>query len=200
MGTPKGISREGMVDTDTIKEKYGITGPETGSRAEMAPGGTRNYRCQVIFPEWEVTRRWPEPPLTGSLDDLASDDHLAAFTSATPPGRWEEVKRRLNNDPANDPLRILICTDAARESINVPTSRYDLIHFDRPWNPAGWSSATGGSTANCSRLLWSFTGISLTGSAKKTLYSTPLCVEPSWFAIGRSKVLICVSASAESIN
>ena len=34
------------------------------------------------------------------------------------------------------PLRILICTDAAREGINLQTRCHDLIHFDLPWNPA----------------------------------------------------------------
>jgi hypothetical protein len=35
-----------------------------------------------------------------------------AFTGATPLIRREELKRRFNADPAKDPLRILICTDA----------------------------------------------------------------------------------------
>jgi SNF2 family DNA or RNA helicase len=48
----------------------------------------------------------------------------------------EELKRRFNGDPANDPLRILICTDAAREGINLQARCRDLIHFDLPWNPA----------------------------------------------------------------
>jgi SNF2 family DNA or RNA helicase len=33
-------------------------------------------------------------------------------------------------------LRILICTDAAREGINLQSRCHDLIHVDLPWNPA----------------------------------------------------------------
>ena len=50
--------------------------------------------------------------------------------------RREELKRRFNADPAEDPLRILICTDAAREGINLQMRCHDLIHIDLPWNPA----------------------------------------------------------------
>jgi hypothetical protein len=46
------------------------------------------------------------------------------------------VKRTLNADPDVEPLRILICTDAAREGINLQTYCSDLIHFDLPWNPS----------------------------------------------------------------
>ena len=33
-------------------------------------------------------------------------------------------------------MRILICTDAAREGINLQSRCHDLIHVDLPWNPA----------------------------------------------------------------
>ena len=64
------------------------------------------------------------------------DDRIASFTGATPLIRREELKRRFNADPAQDPLRILICTDAAREGINLQMRCHDLIHIDLPWNPA----------------------------------------------------------------
>jgi superfamily II DNA/RNA helicase len=50
--------------------------------------------------------------------------------------RREEVKAAFNADPAKEPLRILICTDAAREGINLQTYCADLVHFDLPWNPS----------------------------------------------------------------
>ena len=46
------------------------------------------------------------------------------------------MKRAFNSDPAKEPLRILICTDAAREGVNLQSYCADLIHFDLPWNPA----------------------------------------------------------------
>src|SRR4029077_17994347 len=45
-------------------------------------------------------------------------------------------KLAFNRDPDSEPLRILICTDAAREGINLQTHCSDLIHFDLPWNPS----------------------------------------------------------------
>jgi len=70
------------------------------------------------------------------LDGLAPDGRIAAFTGATPPDRREDLKRSFNADPRRDPLRILLCTDAAREGINLQARCSDLIHFDLPWNPA----------------------------------------------------------------
>ena len=105
-------------------------------RDHMAPGGAWNTRRLVIFTEYEATRRWLERRLLEALDDLAPDGRIAAFTGATPLDRREELKRRFNTDPASDPLRILLCTDAAREGINLQSRCHDLIHFDLPWNPA----------------------------------------------------------------
>ena len=46
------------------------------------------------------------------------------------------MKRAFNTDPDVEPLRILVCTDAAREGINLQSYCSDLIHFDLPWNPS----------------------------------------------------------------
>jgi superfamily II DNA or RNA helicase len=105
-------------------------------RANMAPGGRWNKRRLVLFTEYEDTRRWVEKRLAEALDDLQPDDRIASFTGATPLVRREELKRRFNADPAQDPLRILVCTDAAREGINLQMRCHDLIHIDLPWNPA----------------------------------------------------------------
>ena len=49
--------------------------------------------------------------------------------------RRKEIQRRFNTDPAKDPLRILLATDAAREGLNFQAHCTDLFHFDLPWNP-----------------------------------------------------------------
>ena len=49
--------------------------------------------------------------------------------------RRKEIQRRFNTDPAKDPLRILLATDAAREGLNFQAHCADLFHFDLPWNP-----------------------------------------------------------------
>lgn len=109
-------------------------------REHMAPGGRWNERRLVLFTEWEATRRWLERRLTAALVDLdletATGPRIAVFTGATSQDRREALKRAFNADPATEPLRILICTDAAREGINLQSRCHDLIHIDLPWNPA----------------------------------------------------------------
>jgi len=90
----------------------------------------------VIFTQWEATRFWLQRRLLELLDDLTPDDRIAPFTGVTPPDRREDLKRRFNADPDEDKLRILLCTDAAREGINLQARCSDLFHFDLPWNPA----------------------------------------------------------------
>ena len=103
----------------------------------MLSGSTWNDRRLIIFTEWEDTRRWLERRLREALADTDRvDDRIAVFTGATGQDRREEVKAAFNADPAKEPLRILICTDAAREGINLQTYCSDLIHFDLPWNPS----------------------------------------------------------------
>jgi hypothetical protein len=49
-----------------------------------------------------------------------------------------------NANPATEPLRGLICTDAAREGINLQTYCADLVHIDLPWNPSRLEQRNGG--------------------------------------------------------
>ena len=100
-------------------------------------GRTWNRRRLIIFTEYEDTRRWLERRLREALADTdRADDRIGVFTGATGSDRREEVKRAFNADPDVEPLRILICTDAAREGINLQTYCSDLLHFDLPWNPS----------------------------------------------------------------
>ena len=105
-------------------------------REHMTIGSRWNDRRLVLFTEYEDTRRWLEKRLAEALDDLRPDERIACFTGATPLIRREELKRRFNANPGEDPLRVLICTDAAREGINLQMRCHDLVHFDLPWNPA----------------------------------------------------------------
>ena len=106
-------------------------------KANLLAGADWNRRRLIIFTEYEDTRRWLERRLREALADTdRADDRIGVFTGATGSDRREEVKRAFNADPDAEPLRILICTDAAREGINLQTYCSDLIHFDLPWNPS----------------------------------------------------------------
>ncbi|MCB9943465.1 MAG: ATP-dependent helicase [Geminicoccaceae bacterium] len=96
-----------------------------------------NDRRLILFTEFEDTRRWLERCLIAGLagtDNLG--ERIGVFSGATSIERREEIKQQFNADPAEAPLRILICTDAAREGINLQTRCADLVHIDLPWNPA----------------------------------------------------------------
>jgi hypothetical protein len=70
----------------------------------------------------------------GDTDGI--DDRIGIFSGATGSDRREQIKHAFNADPDGEPLRILICTDAAREGINLQSYCSDLLHFDLPWNPS----------------------------------------------------------------
>ena len=106
-------------------------------RANLFTDDVWNERRLILFTEYEDTRRWLERRLRETFSDTDRDDErIGVFSGATNSDRRETVKRAFNADPAVEPLRILICTDAAREGINLQTRCADLIHFDLPWNPA----------------------------------------------------------------
>lgn len=101
----------------------------------LIAGGKWTSRRLIIFTEYEDTRRYIERQfnhlLTAYLDN---DERIATFTGITSSERREIIKRAFND--ASSPLRILICTDAAREGINLQQQCHDLVHFDLPWNPS----------------------------------------------------------------
>ena len=66
--------------------------------------------------------------------DLA-EERIETIDGQTVGAKRKEMQRRFNTDPARDPLRILIATDAAREGLNFQAHCTDLFHFDLPWNP-----------------------------------------------------------------
>jgi Helicase conserved C-terminal domain/SNF2-related domain len=106
-------------------------------RTNMVPDGHWNGRRLILFTEWEDTRRWLQRRLLEALEDTDRiDERIDVFTGATGTDRREAVKLAFNADPATEPLRILICTDAAREGINLQSRCHDLIHVDLPWNPS----------------------------------------------------------------
>jgi hypothetical protein len=95
-------------------------------------------RRLLLFTEYEDTRRFVERQLGSLLADVLDEDpngdaRIDSFTGVTSVERRESIKRAFN-DPAS-PLRILICTDAAREGINLQSQCHDLVHIDLPWNP-----------------------------------------------------------------
>ena len=102
-----------------------------------APPARWNDRRVLIFTEnREGTKRWLRKMLEAAIaaTDRAAD-RIATIDGLTAGARRRDVQRRFNAPPADDPLRILLATDAAREGLNFQAHCTDLFHFDLPWNP-----------------------------------------------------------------
>ncbi len=96
-----------------------------------------NNRRVLIFTEnREGTKRYLKTILEQAIEGTdRSDDRIEVIDGLTSSTRRKEIQRRFNTDPAKDPLRILLATDAAREGLNFQAYCADLFHFDLPWNP-----------------------------------------------------------------
>ena len=96
-----------------------------------------NARRVLIFTEnREGTKRYLRTILEQAIEGTdRADERIEVIDGLTSGSRRKEVQRRFNSDPAKDPLRILLATDAAREGLNFQAHCADLFHFDLPWNP-----------------------------------------------------------------
>jgi hypothetical protein len=102
-----------------------------------AGGRTWTERRLLLFTEYEDTRRWLEQLLREAVAHTdRAEERIAVFSGSTSADRREEIKCAFHTAPADDPLRILIATDAAREGLNLQRYCHDLFHIDLPWNPS----------------------------------------------------------------
>ena len=98
---------------------------------------TWNDRRALIFTEnREGTKRYLKTIFEQAIEGTdRADERIEVIDGLTSSLRRREIQRRFNTDPAKDPLRILLATDAAREGLNFQAHCADLFHFDLPWNP-----------------------------------------------------------------
>jgi len=101
-------------------------------------------RRLIVFTEWDDTKRFIEQHLKSAITGTDRwDERIEIFHGPTPFQKKEDLKRAFNTPPEKHPVRILICTDAAREGLNLQAHCHDLIHFDVPWNPARMEQRNG---------------------------------------------------------
>lgn len=101
----------------------------------LRSGKQWNHRRVVVFTEYEATLSWLERVLPGLIGGDCTD-RIARYTGRQSDTTREQLKAAFNSSPASNPLRVLLCTDAAREGINLQAHCADLFHFDLPWNPS----------------------------------------------------------------
>lgn len=95
-----------------------------------------NRRVLIFTENREGTKRFLLTILSQAIEGSdRADERIEVIDGLTSSTRRQEIQRRFNADPAQDPLRILLATDAAREGLNFQAHCADLFHFDLPWNP-----------------------------------------------------------------
>jgi superfamily II DNA or RNA helicase len=98
----------------------------------------------LVFTEYDDTKRYLREQLSASLAHTErADQRIKVFHGPTPLEEREEIKRAFNAPPEQNPVRILIATDAAREGLNLQAHCWHLFHFDVPWNPSRMEQRNG---------------------------------------------------------
>ncbi|WP_437552936.1 DISARM system SNF2-like helicase DrmD [Sorangium sp. So ce367] len=94
-------------------------------------------RRVLIFTEYADTKDYVYQQLrTAICEPERVRSRIRTFHGGISDEVREEIKEAFNADPRVEPLRILVCTDAAREGVNLQNHCADLFHFDLPWNPS----------------------------------------------------------------
>lgn len=121
---------------DWIRENLCPGLPPFGQQPKGAPPRWTPRRVLIFTENREGTKRYLKAVLEQAIEGTdGADERIEVIDGLTSGGRRKEVQRRFNTDPAKDPLRILLATDAAREGLNFQAHCTDLFHFDLPWNP-----------------------------------------------------------------
>jgi superfamily II DNA or RNA helicase len=121
---------------DWIRERLCPDLPPIGERPKAPPPRWNNDRVLVFTENREGTKRYLRNILEQAIEGTdRADERSEVIDGLTSSARRKEIQRRFNTDPAKDPLRILLATDAAREGLNFQAHCADLFHFDLPWNP-----------------------------------------------------------------
>jgi superfamily II DNA or RNA helicase len=87
----------------------------------------------IIFTEYRDTQRWLHDRLLLTLGYAA--DQVALLYGGQDDKERDRIKNVFTEDPALDPMRILLATDAASEGINLQRHCHTLLHWEIPWNP-----------------------------------------------------------------
>ena len=121
---------------DWIRERMCPDLPSFGGRPTGPPPRWNDRRVLIFTENREGTKRYLRSILEQAIEGTdRADERIEVIDGLTRGARRKEIQRRFNADPAADPLRILLATDAAREGLNFQAHCADLFHFDLPWNP-----------------------------------------------------------------
>lgn len=115
----------------------------TGEKRSKAQRTWTNTRV-IIFTEYADTLRWLHSLLAQAIEGTDdADERIMRLQGGMSDEQRAEVQRAFNGAPTDNPVRILLATDSAREGVNLQAQCADLFHFDIPWNPARMEQRNG---------------------------------------------------------
>ncbi len=121
---------------DWIRKHLCPSLPSFGHGVKGSAPTWKNRRVLIFTENREGTKRFLKSILEQAIEGTdRAEERIETIDGLTSGARRREIQRRFNTDPAKDPLRILLATDAAREGLNFQAHCADLFHFDLPWNP-----------------------------------------------------------------
>lgn len=96
-------------------------------------GKTWSNERVVVFTEYAHTVDW----LTRVLNQRGyTAERLAVIQGSTSTEDREYIRSQFTADPATEPVRVLLATDAAGEGIDLQAYCHRLVNFDIPFNPS----------------------------------------------------------------
>lgn len=96
------------------------------------PDGTWSNEQVVVFTEYSATLEW----IVRVLTQRGYGPVLATIQGSTPTEDRELTRERFTADPTEEPLRVLVATDAAGEGIDLQDYCHRLVNMDVPFNPS----------------------------------------------------------------
>jgi hypothetical protein len=103
-----------------------------------------NDRRVIVFTEYADTKAFLWALLRTAVEGTdRADERILQFHGGMSDDQRRNVQQRFNAEPDEDPVRILLATDAAREGVNLQGFCADLFHYDIPWNPARMEQRNG---------------------------------------------------------
>jgi superfamily II DNA or RNA helicase len=100
--------------------------------AVCRPAGSWSIERVVVFTEYAHTLEW----VRRVLRQQGYGEVLAVIQGQTPAEDRELIREQFTQDPAKNPLRVLLATDAAGEGIDLQDHCHRLINLDIPFNPS----------------------------------------------------------------
>ncbi len=94
-------------------------------------GNRWNGERLILFTEYKDTLDYLQHMLT----ERYGSDALVTLMGGMNLNDREAIKTAFQTNPADNPVRILIATDAASEGLNLQAFCRYLIHYEIPWNP-----------------------------------------------------------------